>query len=92
MDENGHGNGNGDEDEKGEEGGGEIKPDNLPSDRRGEAEDARKGVTPTSNKQPQSQDPTPQQDRRIMRRTKRRDGKRGTGSGRQKERTSTRNP
>ena len=38
---------------------------------RGGSEDAREEVTPTSNQQPQPQDPTltPQRDRYIMRRT-----------------------
>ena len=45
---------------------------------RGGAEDARNGVTPTDNQQPQPQCPTPQQEGRHMRRG----GKRGAELGR----------
>ena len=49
----------------------ETEPGNPQSDSRGGAEDAREGMipTPTSNQQSQPQDPTPQRDRRIVRRT-----------------------
>ena len=61
----GAGTGDGDRDE----GGGEREPGNLQSGNRGGSEDARGGAMPTSNQQPQPQDPTPQRHRRIMRRT-----------------------
>ena len=65
--ENGSGNGNGNRRENGGEnrdgGRGEREPGNLRSSNRGGSQDAR---TPTSNQQPQPQDPTPQRDRRIM--------------------------
>ena len=50
--------------------GGEREPGNLRSGNRGGSEYARGGATPASNQQPQLQDPTSQQDRRIMRRTR----------------------
>ena len=57
-----------------EEGGEEGESGTLPSDlnSRDGAKDARERgrVTPTSNKQPQPQHPTPQRDRCIMQRTR----------------------
>ena len=53
-----------------EEDGGGRESVNLPSGNRGGSEVARVGTTPTSNQQPQPQDPTPQRDRRIMCRTR----------------------
>ena len=63
-------NGSGNADENRDEGGGEKAPRNLQSGGRRGSEDARGGVTPTSNQQPQPQGPTPQRDRRAMRRTR----------------------
>ena len=61
--------GNGDENK--EEGGEKREPGNRRSGNRGGGlKDAREGATPTSNQQSQSQDATPQQGRRIMRRTR----------------------
>ena len=42
--------------------------ENLPSSNKGKSEDARGWATATSNQQPEPQDPTPQRDRRLMRR------------------------
>ena len=55
-------------DETREKGGGERGARNLRSDYRRGSEDDRVGPTPTSNQQSQSQDPTPPQDRHIIRR------------------------
>ena len=56
-------------------------------------EDAKEGATPTSNRQPHPQDPTPQRDRRIIRGAEAHDGRRATGSGRAEERRRrARNP
>ena len=44
----------------------EREPGNLRSGNRGGSEDARREVTTTSNRQPQPQDPTLQEDHRIM--------------------------
>ena len=63
-------NGREDGDEKRDEGGGEKEPGNLRSGNRGGSEDARRRAAPTSNQQPQPQDPTPQRGRRIMGRTR----------------------
>ena len=57
-------------DESREEGEGERESGNLRSGNRSGSEDAREGVTPTSNQSPQPQDPTPPRDRHIMRRTR----------------------
>ena len=46
------------------------EPGDLQSDSRGGAEDAREGVMPMGNQQPQSKDPTPQRERCIMWRTR----------------------
>ena len=46
--------------ENGEKGGGGRGSGDLRSDNRSGAEDAGEVVTPTSNQQPQSQDPTSQ--------------------------------
>ena len=60
-------------DDNGKECGGEKEPENLPSSTvnncRCEAEDARQGMMPTGNRQPQPQDPKSQRDRSIKRRT-----------------------
>ena len=64
--ENGSGNGN----ENREESGGEIESGYVQSGNRGGLEAARGGATPTSNQQPQPQYPTPQRNRRIIRRTR----------------------
>ena len=71
--EGGNGDGNRDEgrdedrdkDGSGEEVGGRESLGTFEVIRDG-AQDAREGVTPTSNQQPQPQDPTPQRDRRTM--------------------------
>ena len=52
------------------EGGGKRELGNLKSSNRGGSEDARRGARQTSSHKPHSQDPTPQRDRRIMRRTR----------------------
>ena len=57
-------------DENIHEGGGEREPGNLRSGNRGGSEDSRRRATPTSNQQPQPQDPTPKRDRRIILRTR----------------------
>ena len=64
-------NGNMKRDDNGKECGVEKEPENLPSDTncRCGAEDATKGAMPTGNRQPQPQDPTPQRDCIIKRRT-----------------------
>ena len=81
---NGNGNGNDDGDVNGEEGGGERESGNLQNISRGWVEDARVGATPTGNRQPQPQVPTPQRDCRIMMRTRaqRREVRVGTEEGR----------
>ena len=58
---NGSGSGNGREngDENREEDGGERGPGNIRSGNRGGSENARRWAMPTSNQQPQSQDPPP---------------------------------
>ena len=66
--ENGGENRNGDD--NGEKGGVERKPGNLRSDSIGGSEDATQGATLTSDQQPQSQDPTPQGDRRNVQRSR----------------------
>ena len=74
-DENGHEDrdggesGSGNKNDNREEGGGEGEPGNLQSYSRGWAKDSRGGAMPTTNQQPEPQDPTPQQDHRIMWRT-----------------------
>ena len=73
-------NGNGDED--GGECGGEREPGNRLSDGRSEVEDAREGVTLPHG-------PTPQRDRRIMRRTS---GESQDQGGAEEGRRSARNP
>ena len=65
----GNRNGNGDGDENGDEGGGGRESRNLQSDSGGGVEDTIEGVTPTSDHQPQPQDPMLQQKCRVMRRT-----------------------
>ena len=67
---NGSGSGIRNGDENRDEGGGERKPGNLRSDNRGGSEDATRRATPTSNQQPQLQDPMPQRDSRIVLRTR----------------------
>ena len=69
--ENGIGNGNGNGDENRDEGGGARESGNLRSGNRDGSEDARKGATPTTKEKLQLQFPTPQRDRRIMRRIRR---------------------
>ena len=59
--------GNGGGDENREEYGEKREPGNLQRDIRGWAENTREEMTPTCNQQPQSQDPTPQRGRLIMR-------------------------
>ena len=84
--EDGSGNGN----KNRYEGGGEREPWNLRSGNRDGLEDARRGATPTNNQQPQPQDPTPQLDRHIMRRTRAQGrepwGRNGEGGGEAKKR------
>ena len=65
------------------QGGGEREPGNLRSDSRVRSEDAREGATSTSNHQSQLQDPTPERDRRVMRRTNAqgREARDGVGEG-----------
>ena len=63
-------NGSGDRDQNRDEGGGEREPGNVRSGNRGGSEGARRGATSTRNQQPQSQDPTPQRNRCIMRKTR----------------------
>ena len=48
----------------------EREPGNLRNGNSDGSEDLREGATPKSNEQPKSQDPTPQRNRRIMRRVK----------------------
>ena len=48
-----------DEDENREEGGGDRESGNPRRGNRGESEDVSEGATPTSNQEPQRQDPTP---------------------------------
>ena len=61
-------NGNGDEDRQNR--GAKREPGNLRGSNGGGWEDARGGATPRSNQRSQSQDSTPQRNRRIMRRTR----------------------
>ena len=49
---------------------GEREPGNPTSNSGGGADDAREGVMLAGNQQPQSQDPAPQRERRMMRGTK----------------------
>ena len=60
----------GNRDDNRDEGGEERHTGNLRRGNKGESEDARGGAISTSNQQPQPQDPTPQRDRRIMRKTR----------------------
>ena len=73
KDRNGRGNRsmNGDRNNR-RQGGGGREPGNLRRDIRGGVQDVsvRGGATPTSDQETQPQDSTPQQDRRIMRRTR----------------------
>ena len=48
----------------------EREPGNLPSDSKGGAEDAREGMAPMGNQQPQPQHSTPSREHRIMKRTR----------------------
>ena len=61
MGGNGSANGRENRDDNRDGGGGEKKPG---------SEDAKRRATPTSNQQPQPQDPTPQQDGRIILKTR----------------------
>ena len=77
---------NGSGDKNSQEGGGEAQPGNVPScnsGNRGGPEDARGGATQTSKQQLQPQDPTSQQNRRIMRRARAegREAREGIGEG-----------
>ena len=62
--------GSGSRDENRDEDGGERDSGDLRKGNRGRSEDTIRHATPTSNQQLQPQDPTPQRDRRIMRRTR----------------------
>ena len=77
-----------DEDKNREKCGGEREPGDI----RGVLENVIEEATPTSNQQSQPQDPTPQRDRRIMRRTRAQErevryriGERGEGVKRRKK-------
>ena len=60
VNENGNGNRDGEQDVRGRE------PESSPKGSRGWAENARERVTSTGTRQRQSQDSTPQRERRIM--------------------------
>ena len=69
-DRDGGGNGSGNGDENREIGGRERERGNLRSDSRGRSEGVVEGATSTRNQKPWRQKPTPQQDRRIVLRTR----------------------
>ena len=68
--DNGSGNRRENRDDNRGEGGGKRELGNLRIGNMDGSEDARRRAKPTSNQQPQPQDPTPQRDRRTMPRTR----------------------